>query len=34
MAAAAGNIDTDTVIDTWTMNQVRTLLNNNDDVVN
>jgi type IV pilus assembly protein PilA len=34
VAAAAGNIDTDGTIDTWTMNQVRTLLNNNDDVVN
>jgi type IV pilus assembly protein PilA len=33
-AAAAGNIDTDGTIDSWTMNEVRTLLNNNDDVVN
>ena len=32
-AAAAGNIDTDTTIDIWTMNQDRTLLNTNDDVV-
>ena len=34
VAAAAGNIDTDGTIDTWTMNQIRTLFNNNDDVVN
>jgi type IV pilus assembly protein PilA len=32
-AGAAGNIDTDTVLDTWTMNEVRTLVNRTDDVV-
>jgi type IV pilus assembly protein PilA len=32
-AGAAGNIDTDPVLDTWTMNEVRTLVNRTDDVV-
>ena len=34
VAAAGGNVDTDLTVDTWTMNQVRTLTNVNDDVVN
>jgi type IV pilus assembly protein PilA len=34
VAGAAGNVDTDITIDTWTMNETRTLTNVNDDVVN
>ena len=34
LASAGGNVDTDTTVDVWTMNQVRTLANVTDDVTN
>jgi len=34
IGAAVGNVDNDTTLDAWTMNEVRTLTNVMDDVVN
>ena len=34
VAGAGGNVDTDNTVDVWTMNQIRTLTNVTDDVVN